>query len=198
MVTVAFLSGSVLSLALFAPVWAAARGGLVGGGVSLNGCKLRSKNDLRLPLHTTSQMHQPFLEYRGQLASPDGKTKWGWSMLIDRCGATPKVALVSGGIPGFSCPAGGAFYGYNSVLISFLGHELAIQDRRFSASGLAVGQGNPDAYSLTGTVTGSVTIPKRGPGRGSSTITGKVTDDSFCPGSPMTYKVTFARTWGYV
>jgi hypothetical protein len=112
----------------------------------------------------------------------------------------PKVAVVSGAIPGFACPdnSGSAFYGYNAVLISFLSHELAIQGGSLSASGLSAGRGNPDTYSLTGTVKGTVSIPKHGPGRGSSTITGKLTDEGYCSNFALTYTVTFARTWGYV
>ena len=79
-----------------------------------------------------------------------------------------------------------------------LRRELALPGGHFSASGLSAGRGNGDTYSLTGTVSGTVRIPRHGPGKGNSTIAGRLTDDSFCPSSPLTYKVTFARTWAYV
>lgn len=204
LVMVGALSASVLSAALAVPLIASARGGAPGrgggggGAPSVNGCK--AKQPTRLRLQTTKRMHQPFLEYRGQIAGADGVHKYGWDVLIDRCQPAAKVATVSGVIPDFRCPDGsGAFGGYNSAMFSFVpSRELAIQGGRFHASGLDAGRGNPDTYSITGTVSGNVSIPKHGPGKGSSTITGKLTDEGFCSGYPMSYKVTFVRTWSHV
>lgn len=206
MATVGLRSICALSLTLVLPGVAAARVAPArpgvstrGGGIALNGCKARNPNFLRIPLKTTNRMHQPFLTYDGQLVAPGGQSA-AWQMLIDRCGATPKVIIAGGGIPAFSCPSNpsSAFFGYNNAGFAFWGHELAIRSGRFSASGLTAGQGNPDVYSLTGAVTGSVTIPKHGRGKGASTITGTVTDESYCPSTPLTYKVKFVRTWAYV
>jgi hypothetical protein len=206
MVTMAMLFAVALAAVLVVPVLAAARG--VGGsggrgGPSLssgrghvNGCK--HKRLSRIPQHTTKRMHQGFLEYSGELTAPGG-SQAPWAMLIDRCATAPKVTYVTGEIPAYKCPDGsGAFGGFNDVGRSFLGHELAIQGGNFSVSGVSLGLGDGDTYSLTGTVTGKVKIPKHGKGKGSSTITGKLTDESFCSSNPLTYKVKFIRTWAYV
>jgi hypothetical protein len=48
---------------------------------------------------------------------------------------------------------------------------------------------------MTGTITGHVSVPKLGPGKGSGSISGTVTPDA-CPSEAFSYTVKFARTSG--
>lgn len=142
---------------------------------------------------TTPHSYQPFAWYTGQIGSVSGQHSFALGVLIDRRGATPKVASILGTVPSYYCGAT-AVDGLDLDFDLIDAHrEAPIHGGAFRADNLT---SVPPifTYLMTGTVTGNVRIPARGPGKGASTITGTLSPDD-CPSVQLPYHLKFRRTY---
>jgi hypothetical protein len=197
----AALSAVAISAGALVPGVAGARGGGTSTGTSpalpTNPCKYFAA--LR---KTTNHTYQPFVQYTGKISSPSDSTvkdTKSLSIIIDHCHATPKVAAVFGALPAYDCGVG-ANVAVN-MDIPFFGttrKEPSVTDGTFSFT--ATNFGIPEKFTVTGSISGHVTIPKHGPGTGSGEITGTVTPSvnaASCPIEHAPYTLKFKRTWSY-
>lgn len=142
--------------------------------------------------HTTPHSYQPFASYTGQDSWVTGHPSAPLRVVVDRRGATPKVASVLGAIPtNYSCGAKTVFDFYVDIDLIDRHREVPIQHGSFEAANL------PDrfaTYQITGTVTGNVHIAAHGPGKGTSTISGTLTAAQ-CPSVHLPFHVKFRRTY---
>lgn len=184
---------------LSVPVVATARGG-GGGGAGSYGNASKQPDGCKFPLgvQTSKRKHQPFEEYDGTISTPGGQpypNSQDWSLIIDRCHSkTPKIAAIGAVFPGYYCGSTevyeiyvtdawfGANFGPKEPRISHNKFSFTFTDRQFQT------------YTMTGTISGNVKIPKRGPAKGKSTITGTVVP-ALCPGLRFAYKIKFTRSW---
>jgi hypothetical protein len=192
---------AAISAGAFVPGIAGARGGGTSTGTSpgvpTNPCKYYA-----YPRKTTKHTYQPFVQYTGTITSPaDSQVQdtASLSIIIDRCHATPKVAAVFGAVPAYKCAYGGnapvplgfQFFGTKAK-------EPLVTDDKFSFT--ATNRQPPEPMTVAGAISGHVTIPKHGPGKGSGQITGTVTpgvNAASCPTEHAPYTLKFKRTWSY-
>ena len=141
---------------------------------------------------TTPQSYQPFAWYTGQIDSVSGEHSYTLGVLIDRRGATAKVANILGTVPSYYC-GDPAVYGIEIDVDLIDAHrEAPIHAGRFHVADPASGFGSTNL--MTGTVSGKVRIAAHGPGHGSSAITGTLSPDE-CPSVQLPYHVEFRRTY---
>jgi hypothetical protein len=142
--------------------------------------------------HTTPHSYQSFAAYTGQVSWVSGTPSAPLVVVIDRRGATLKIASVQGAIPtNYSCGAENVFDFYVDIDLIDRHREVPIQHGAFQAGNL------PDrfaTYQMTGTVTGNVHMPAHGPGKGTSTITGTLSAAQ-CPAVQLPFHVKFRRTY---
>jgi hypothetical protein len=151
---------------------------------------------------TTKRTYQPFVEYAGNITSPPDSTVHdteSLAVIIDRCHATPKVAAVFGGLPAYDCGVGANLaVDLGFVFFGTRAKEPSVTGNGFSFT--AVDRVPPEPMTITGAITGHVSIPKHGPGRGTGEITGTVTPSAnaaSCPIEHASYTLKFKRTWSF-
>jgi hypothetical protein len=190
----------VVAISAALPFVAGARGGAAGRGggnsnVPKDGCGGPNGRSGVATGRTTKHSHQPFAEYDGEIVTPPSQkyqAKQGWYVLIDFCKKEPKLAYVGGAIPGYYCGSAEVFTRDASADLYDFRREVAIPDNHFNASITA----RVYKYTMSGSLSGSIHIPKRGHGSGNGTIAGTVTP-SECRSVSFKYSVKFRRTWTY-
>jgi len=141
---------------------------------------------------TPTKGHQPFVLYEGQISSVHGQYHYDWNVIIDRRGATPRLASVLGTVPAYYCGAT-TVYAVDADIDLYHSHrEVPVRTGQFAVSGLS--SRFTTTYRMTGAISGHVTIPAHGAGRGHGTITGMLIPED-CPTVALKYIVSFKRTY---